>query len=1003
MQIPSTGLGELTLMKLFKKLNWSLGPQATANFGLVFVVLIFNSVVVHRNTAALHTSQKSIDRTYDDLIRIQKLFSSLNDAEDHVRGYVITSDENYLNEAHQLTTSIPDQIELLRPSMSTNPSQLRRLDEMDKLVTGRLDHLQKMTVAHAAGGIEAASALLKRGQVQAEMSRIRELVEDIQSEENTQLSRRTAEQDHKLFIVLAANLIAVLIGTTITIVAWYLVEQELQKRRTAEAGADLERQNLWVTLTSIADGVIVVDSNARVKLANQVAQDLIGQPGDVLGRTISEIFPIINETTRQPIDNPVVQVLASRKITGLLEPSVLVRPDGSEIPIEQNAAPIRDAAGKTTGAVLVFRDCTERRRVEREMQDRELRFRRVFETPLIGMAVGTTRGQLLEANDVFLDLIGYGRSQLGHAALSWDGISPGQKSPLDDGVHQELREKGVCRPFERTYTRTDGTRVPVLISAARLMDDQDRIVVFVTDLSASKRAEAALHESEARFRILSECMPQKVWTSRPDGHFDYLNHMFLEYAGLPAETLTGSGWIDLIHPDDIEAYKTAWTQSLSTGDMFEFEHRVRKHSGEYRWHLARALPMYNPDSQIAIWVGTTTDIDDQKQAEEALREEHHRKDQFLALLAHELRNPLAPLSNAIQVFPAVQKDPVNSAALLGIMQRQVRQMTRLIDDLLDLARITTGRMRLRRERIVVDTVVSAAVEAVQPLINERAHRLTVLVPSEELWLDADSTRLSQILTNLLHNAAKYSDTHGDLTLAVERSDEELLFRVKDKGPGISKEMLTQIFDLFTQVELTLDRAHGGLGIGLTLVRTLVELHGGSVSASSEGLGHGSEFIVRLPLASPPPKGSMEQDAGPTESVAIPALKILVVDDVQASAKTLALMLQTLGQDVDVAFDGPSAISQASTTAYQIIFLDIAMPGMDGLEVARRLRVLPELESTTLVALTGFGQEEDRAHSFQAGFNEHLTKPTSLDLLKSVLQRTANAAAKNQPLTSSVTV
>ncbi len=920
------------------------------------------------------------------------IVSALVDAESEARGYVVTGDESYLNNYRRLAVIVPNRMRLLNEAVADNPVERNRISELTRIVEERSSRLQDIVDARGTQGFDTAQSQILSGSGQEEMEQLRQALNQFQIEENQLLSQRNHDQEYSLYIVLAANLTAVSIGTTLTVVAWYLVERELRKRRLAEASAHSERQNLWVTLTSIGDGVIVADAAGRVKLANPVAQQLMGHPRDAIGRPLADIFSLLNEVTREPVENPVSQVLAQGKIAGMAGMTVLVQTDGTEIPIEQTAAPIRDKSGKISGVVFVFRDCSERRRFEMEISERERRFRRMFETPLIGIAVCTSRGYLMEANDVFLDLVGYQPAQLNEAALSWSSVPQGQ-SPLDDRARLELRESGVCKPFEKTYTRMDGSRVPVLISAARLMDEQDCVVVFVTDLTQSKNTEAALRESDARFRILSECMPQKVWTARPDGRLDYANHMLLEYAGMTTEQLLGWGWTMLIFPDDLQNHLEAWKKSLASGDMFEVEHRVRKHTGEYRWHLARALPLYQPDSQIAMWVGTNTDIHDQKQAEETLREEHHRKDQFLALLAHELRNPLAPLSNALQVFPSVQNDPASSEALLGIMKRQLRQMTRLIDDLLDLARITTGRMRLRREPIAVESVVVAAVEAVQPLISEREHQFTVNLPQEELWVDADSARLAQILINLLHNAAKYTDSHGQLSLTVERSQNDVLFRVRDNGPGISKEMLTKIFDLFTQVELTLDRAHGGLGIGLTLVRTLVELHGGSVTASSPGPGKGSEFVVELPLAAAP-LDTITVEATNTTEKPLPELRILVVDDVQASAKTLGLMLRTLGQKTEEVYDGPSAITCATKTPFDLIVLDIAMPGMDGLEVARRIRAIPELSSVTLVALTGFGQEEDRARSLQAGFNDHLIKPTSLDILKEVLKRAATSGSRS---------
>jgi two-component system CheB/CheR fusion protein len=338
----------------------------------------------------------------------------------------------------------------------------------------------------------------------------------------------------------------------------------------------------------------------------------------------------------------------------------------------------------------------------------------------------------------------------------------------------------------------------------------------------------------------------------------------------------------------------------------------------------------------------------------------------------------------------VQQDPAKSAELLAIMQRQLRQMTRLIDDLLDLARITQGRILLRRDRTSVEAVVASAVEAVQPLIYERQHQLTVTLPDEELWLDADAARLAQILTNLLLNAAKYTNPHGRIDLIVERNQDDILFRVRDNGPGISPEMLTKIFDLFMQVEQTLNRAHGGLGIGLALVRKLVELHGGRVTAFSDGPGRGSEFVVRLPLPNEAlSSATSSTTALPESPQPLPTLRVLVVDDVQASAKTLVLMLRALDQDAEAVFDGRTAITRMTQEHFDVVFLDIAMPGMDGLEVAREVRTHTELDSVTLVALTGFGQEEDRRSSLEAGFDEHLVKPTSLDLLREMLQHAAS--------------
>ena len=964
--------------------TWKLSPHATANFALVLVVLVLNSIVVHQNSIALHHEQQSINRSSEGLLQSRTLFSAFSDEESAVWGFAVTGDRSFLNNHEQRLLNFPEQIRRLSELIAANPSLGQRAVELKNLCAARLSELESVVEARERG-FDEARKIVQSGTGKRLMEQIRQIIVDLETEQGRQMGVSREGQDQRLFKVLAANLAAVCLGTVLTIVAWSSVDRELRRRRKAEANALSERQNLWVTLTSIGDGVIVTDASGRIKLANPVARQLMGDPPEIEGRLVPDIFSVFDAKTHQPITNPLSQILSEGTFAPRVGFTVLRRADGSEIPIEENAAPIRDSMGRLSGVVFVFRDCSERQRLEKEKEERERRFRRVFETPLVGIAIGTAEGKLLEANDVFLELIGYRVDELGNSPLTWSGV-PMNQTPLEKGSLLELRQKGVCGPFEKTYTRDDGTRVPVLISAARLMNEQDQIVVFITDLTQSKRTEAALRESEARFRVLSECMPQKVWTARPDGVLDYVNHMLLQYTGLSVEQLTGRDWKDLIHPDDVAHHLKTWSQSLASGDMFEIEQRLLKHTGEYRWHLSRALPLYQPDSRIAMWVGTHTDIHDQKCAEAELREDHVRKDQFLALLAHELRNPLAPLSNALQVFSSAQKDPAIAAELLDIMRRQLRQMTRLIDDLLDLSRITTGRMRLRCERMSVSSAVAAAVEAVQPLVTERRHKLTTQIPPQEVWIEADPTRLAQVLTNLLHNAAKYTDPEGQLWLIVERRENEVVFRVRDNGSGIAKDMLPRIFDVFMQVEWTLDRANGGLGIGLTLVRTLVEMHGGTVMAHSDGLGAGSEFVVKLPLKEELQERPSDVAPTPSEPAApLPSLRILVVDDVQASAKTLAMMLRTLGQNVETTFDGASALTLAAERDFDLIFLDIAMPLMDGLEVARRLRAIPKLHSLRLVALTGFGQNEDRAKSVQAGFNEHLTKPVSMDSLKEIIR------------------
>ncbi len=386
------------------------------------------------------------------------------------------------------------------------------------------------------------------------------------------------------------------------------------------------------------------------------------------------------------------------------------------------------------------------------------------------------------------------------------------------------------------------------------------------------------------------------------------------------------------------------------------------------------------------------EIAQRKRAEEMLRETDRRKDEFLAMLAHELRNPLAPIRNSIHIIQQRIADDEWLRRPLEMMERQVRQLAGLVDDLLDVSRITRGQINLRKQTLELSEVVAQAVEASRPLLEARRHHFDVRLPDEPIFVEADPTRLSQVILNLLNNAAKYTEDGGYIGLSVERSGAEVALRVRDSGMGISPETLPKIFELFVQGERTLDRAQGGLGIGLTVVRRLVELHGGSVQAFSEGLGRGSEFVVRLPTATSLPSSAVcpypqrADGNGQRAADSGQRRRILIVDDNRDSAESLAILLQMLGHEVRLAYDGESALRVAKQFCPDIVLLDIGLPRLSGLEAARRIRLDLGLRDALLIAMTGYGQEEDKRRSREAGFNAHLVKPVDLSELKALLER-----------------
>jgi signal transduction histidine kinase/DNA-binding response OmpR family regulator len=367
-----------------------------------------------------------------------------------------------------------------------------------------------------------------------------------------------------------------------------------------------------------------------------------------------------------------------------------------------------------------------------------------------------------------------------------------------------------------------------------------------------------------------------------------------------------------------------------------------------------------------------------------IQENDERKNEFLAMLAHELRNPLAPIRNALELLRRSDAPQAQVSWARELIDRQFRHLARLVDDLLDVSRITRGKINLRKEMVEVSSIVSAALETSRPLIEERGHELTVSVPPVPLRILADPARMTQALTNLLNNAAKYTPRGGQIGLGVDRDGDDVVFTVRDNGSGIPPEMLCRIFDLFTQVDRSIDRSQGGLGIGLTLVRRLVELHGGTVSAHSTGPGEGSEFIVRLPLPSSEPVPPPRRTETPLPPTKVMSLRILVVDDNADGANTLGLLLRLAGHEVRLAYDGPTAVTTALDFEPHVVLLDIGLPGLDGYQVARQLRMDSRTSDTLLIAVSGYGQEADRIRSREAGFANHLVKPVDFATLRALL-------------------
>jgi PAS domain S-box-containing protein len=1187
------------------------------------------------------------------------------------------------------------------------------------------------------------------------------------------------------------------------------LERRVQERTAelvkANAALQAERDRFQITLASIGDAVIVTDLTGQVTMLNRVAEALTGWPGhEAIGRPLGDVFPITNEETGQQVENPVARVLREGTVVGLANETVLTARDGTQRPIDDSIAPVKDEDGRVLGCVLVFHDVTEKRQTERELRSSRSRLSAVIDNSPAVVFVKDGEGRHLLVNRPFEQEVGRSSDQIigqtdemifgaeiasrfrevdrhilatgatkvfeesfevaGHTRtfltskfplrdpggqpvavcgiavnitdrkqaerdlrlsrdrldlvvnssgiglwycdlpfdkLVWNarvkehfGLTPdaevtiqtfyerlhpddrertrqaieqairehsdydieyrtvgldgrqrwiraiGRTSYDESGVpirfdgitvdntgrkrlEEELHEsearlaaivnhspacifvkdlKGryllanralaqlagrrteeflgctdadffpaeVAKQFRQDDTNVftggqplvyeesfphRGATVTYLTVKFPLVDSRGHayaVCGIATDITANRRAERALRESEERFRLMADNIPALAWMAQPDGYIFWYNRRWYEYTGSQTKQMVGWGWQSVLDPAEVPKVMERWKASLALGEPFEMVFPLRRSDGVFRKFLTRIVPLREADGAIRYWFGTNTDITEIRAAEEGLRQRverlrllnesavhllhadnpddmvrglfqqvnahlgvdtyfnfmldesgdalhlescagisdeearkiarlefgqsicgtvalerqpivatniqqsddakaqlvksfgvasyacspllsgdrllgtlsfashtrnrfkddelefirtlsHYvtlafdrlrlvkelrdadrRKDEFLAMLAHELRNPLAPIRNALQILRMRNTDGVTAARIREMMERQLQHLVRLVDDLLDVSRIMRNKIELRKEVVDLRQVVERAEEIARPVIDAQGHELSVSLPPEPLFVEGDSVRLAQAASNLLSNAAKFTERSGRVWLTLEREGSEAVLRVRDNGVGIPPELLRRVFDLFEQGDRSVARTQGGLGIGLTLVKRLVEMHGGSVAAFSEGQSKGSEFIVRLPITLPPGIGRGDAPAGDTK-VQSRRRRVLVVDDNVDAAESLTIVLRLLGHDVRAAPDGPSGLEVVRTYQPELVLLDIGLPGMDGYEVARRMRLMPEGRSVRLVAVTGYGQEEDRRRAHDAGFDCHLTKPVNPQALEQLLE------------------
>jgi PAS domain S-box-containing protein len=657
-----------------------------------------------------------------------------------------------------------------------------------------------------------------------------------------------------------------------------------------------------------------------------------------------------------------------------------------EIKVEERTLALREANHH------LKQEIEERHQAERALRDSEEQLKAIVESAADGIITIDQTGTIESANAAIEAIFGYAKGELIGRDVACLIPEPDQDRHaeylakyLETGVKKVIGTRREAKGFHK-----DGHEFSLDIAVTEFhREGRYFFTAIIRDITERKQADEALMQSKKDLDRAQEVGNMGWW--RHDILRNVLTWSDENYRifGVPKSIpLTYETFLKCVHPEDRRSVDTQWRAALK-GESYDLEHRIVA-EGHVKWVREKAYLEYEANGKLRGGFGISQDITERRRLEDALREADRRKDEFLATLAHELRNPLAPISNGLHILQLPGIDNKTVERVREMMTRQVNNMVRLVDELMEVSRITRGKIELRKEKIDLAEVLQSAVETSRPFIEASQHQLDLDLPTEPLMLEVDKMRLTQIFANLLNNAAKYTPEGGRIWLSARREDAQAVVSVRDNGMGIPAEMLPKVFDLFTQANRTTHRAQGGLGIGLTLVHSLVTLHGGNVKVDSEGAGQGSEFTVRLPLTD---KGNGPGSSLQNDSSALPlsSRRMLVVDDNHDAADSLALLLKGLGNEVITTHDGPSSLQILENFQPTVVFLDIGMPGMDGFEVARRIRRQPKGQDITLIALTGWGQEEDRRQSQEAGINHHLVKPVDLEALKALLANITDKA------------
>ncbi len=965
----------------------NISATLVAGSTLALVLLAWNMAVTVSNISQLRHDTTRVQQSGEVLRALDKLRLLLDDAERGQRGFVLTGSDEYLAPYEAAGSSIGDQLGELGRLLVDDPGQQERLSQARRHVQAELAELARTIDLRRRLGFDAAREAILSGAGVAEMGTVRSSLEGMSAVEGRRLQERHAAADSTYRNALASGLVSGVTALLAVLAFALLFGRHLRAHARAAAALAAEAEKSRITLASIGDAVIATDAQGRITSVNAVAESLTGwSEQEALGQPLATVFRIIGEAHREPLESPATRALRDGAAVGLTPDALLLRRDGTALTIDDSAAPIRSGDGRAAGCVLVFRDSSERKRNERALADAQAQLRGTVMQMAIPTMVYAEDGEVVLVNDAWTGISGHRAADI-PCLRDWTSKAYGPRGEeILEALQGMFGLAAVVDSGERSITTASGqTRTWHFFTAPLGSDAAGRrmLVSNAIDVTDQKRISRCLEDSDARLRFALDAAGLGQWeldpadgtASRTPGH----DRIFGYAKMLPDWNV--AMFLRHVLPEDRPGIEQAIGAATASGGNWDIACRILRADGEVRHIWARASPLRDAQGAVVRILGIVGDRTREAAAVQALQAADKRKDDFLATLAHELRNPLAPLRNSLAILQLAPDDPQRFEHARGLMVRQVEHLVRLIDDLLDVSRIRLDKLTLRRERVDLVGILEQAVDSLRPAAERARQTLEAALPAAEVPLDADPARLAQVFANLIGNALKFTPERGRIEVRAWREGQRAVVSVRDDGIGIAAEHLRSVFEMFSQVDASLDRSQGGLGIGLNLVRRLVDLHGGAIEARSQGLHRGSEFVVTLPVANEERRAPVDA-AGPV--AALRPLRILVVDDNEDSADTLAMLLALEGHDAHIARDGLQALARAATLRPEAVLLDLGLPGLNGYEVCRRLRTEPWGEEMAIVAVTGWGQDEDRRRSASAGFDGHLVKPATLPDVSRVL-------------------